>query len=110
MMKLIIAMVQDEDAFILSDALTDEGYQVTKLNTIGGFLKMKNVTLMIGTEEEKVEKALEIMKKICKKREQVISTPVDASFMESPLTTYTASVEVGGATVFVLDVAQFEKY
>lgn len=109
-MKLIIAIVQNEDAFILSDALTDEGYQVTKLSTMGGFLKLKNVTLMIGTEDEKVERALEIMKKICKKREQVVSTPVDASFMESPLTTYSASVEVGGATVFILDVARFEKY
>ena len=108
-MKLIIAIVQNEDAFILSDALTEEGYQVTKLDTLGGFLKIKNVTLLIGTEDEKVDKALSIMQKICKKRNQVISTPVDASFMESPIS-YSASVEVGGATVFVLDVAQFEKY
>ena len=109
-MKLIIAIVQNEDAFILSDALNEEGYQVTKLSTMGGFLKLKNVTMLIGTEDDKVEKALEIMKNICKKRQQVVSTPVDASFMESPLTTYSASVEVGGATVFILDVERFEKY
>lgn len=37
-MKLIIAIVQDEDAARLVSNLMNEGYSVTKLATTGGFL------------------------------------------------------------------------
>ena len=47
-MKLIIAIVQDEDATKLVSSLMNEGYGVTKLATTGGFLRAGNTTLMIG--------------------------------------------------------------
>ena len=50
-MKLIISIVQDEDASDVIEALTDENYRVTKLATTGGFLKSGNTTLMTGVEE-----------------------------------------------------------
>ena len=53
-MKLIIAIVQDEDSTDVIEALTEEDYRVTKLATTGGFLKSGNTTLMVGIEEEKV--------------------------------------------------------
>ena len=67
-MKLIIAIVQDDDAGDLIDGLTDEGFRVTKLATTGGFLKAGNTTLMIGVEEEKVDSALAFIENICKKK------------------------------------------
>ncbi len=109
-MKLIVTIVQSEDAYILSDSLMEEGFQVTKLSTTGGFLKMNNMTLLIGTEDDRVEKALGLIKKICKKRNQTVSTPISASFLESNFASYSLDVSVGGATVFVLDVEQFEKF
>ncbi len=54
-MKLVIAIVEDEDSMDLIDALTDGKYRVTKLATTGGFLKSGNTTLMVGVEEEKVK-------------------------------------------------------
>lgn len=109
-MKLMIVIVQSEDAAILSDALTEEEFQVTRLSTTGGFLKMKNVTLMIGTKEDRLEKALEIIKEICQSRTQSISAPMPSGFPEATFASYPIEVVVGGATVFVVDCERFEKF
>lgn len=52
-MKLIIAIVQDEDAFRLISNLMSEGYGVTKLASTGGFLRAGNTTLLIGVNEDR---------------------------------------------------------
>ncbi len=53
-LKLVLAIVQDDDALDLIEELNDKGFRVTKLATTGGFLKSGNTTLMIGVEKEKV--------------------------------------------------------
>ena len=68
-MKLIIAIVQDEDASRLVSALMNDGYGVTKLATTGGFLRAGNTTLISGVEDEKLDGALAIIERICKSRE-----------------------------------------
>lgn len=108
-MKLVIAIVHDEDAIDLIDGLTDGGYKVTKLATTGGFLKAGNTTLLIGVEKEKVDDVLSIIKDICKTRKGAVSmpSPVVGStgvFVPTPI-----EVTIGGATVFVVDVERFEK-
>ena len=50
-MKLIVAIVQDEDSSRLVNQLMKNGYGVTKLATTGGFLMMGNTTLLIGTDD-----------------------------------------------------------
>ncbi len=109
-MKLIIAIVQNEDAYTLSDALMDAEFNVTKLSSTGGFLKMDNVTLLIGTEKEKVDQAVEIIAGICKSREQSISAPIPRVGSNNEFSSYPIKFEVGGATVFVIDVDRFEKF
>ena len=37
-MKLVLAIVNNEDSAVVASALTGEGYFVTKLSTTGGFL------------------------------------------------------------------------
>ena len=68
-MKLIIAIVQDEDSGILIDELMDEDFRVTKLASTGGFLKSGNTTLLIGIDDSRVEKCLGIITKYSKRRE-----------------------------------------
>ena len=109
-MKLIIAIVQNEDAYTLSDALMDAEFNVTKLSSTGGFLKMDNVTLLIGTEKEKVDQAIDIIAGICKSREQSISAPIPRVDSNNEFSSYPITFEVGGATVFVIDVDRFEKF
>ena len=61
-MKMIFAMLHSEDVDETVEELNKEKYWVTKLSTTGGFLKNKNVTLVIGTEDEQVPGALKILK------------------------------------------------
>ena len=67
-MKLIIAIVNNDDSSAVQSALVDGGYFVTKMATSGGFLKKGNTTFLIGTDDAKVEGALSIIKENAKKR------------------------------------------
>lgn len=110
-MKLVLAIVQDDDAMDLIEELTDKNFRVTKLATTGGFLKSGNTTLMMGVEKEAVKDVVKVIEDVCKRRKEMVSAPTpttigSASGMYMP---YPIEVEVGGATVFVLDVDQFYK-
>ncbi len=109
-MKLIHAIIQSSDSNNVIELLTKEGFSVTKLATTGGFLRKGNTTLLIVTEESKVKQVIEIVKKECGERKQVkynlpySENPSMLSGMLVPVT-----VDVGGATIFVVDVEQFER-
>ena len=108
-MKLIITIVQDDDAADLLDVLTDKGFRVTKLATTGGFLRSGNTTLMIGVEEEKVDDVLVVIEEVCRTREQVVTSPSPVAGSTGVYVPYPVEVEVGGATIFVVDVDKFLK-
>ena len=108
---MIMAIVGKDDEMETSAQLVAKGYFVTKIATSGGFLKRKHVTLMIGTEAEKVDQAIQLIKDTCGKRQRItcnVPTPniasISAGYMMTPVT-----VELGGATIFVTDVERFEK-
>ncbi len=109
-MKLIIAIVQDEDASRLIGNLMDEGYGVTKLATTGGFLKSGNTTLLVGVEDNRFDGCLSIIEKVCKSRKQIATSPVTMGGSAAMYASYPIEVTVGGATVFVLTVDQFVKF
>ena len=52
MMKLVLAIVSNDDSNAVSSHLTRAGYQVTKLATTAGFLLAGNTTFICGVEEE----------------------------------------------------------
>ncbi|QAT38859.1 cyclic-di-AMP receptor [Clostridium sp. JN-9] len=108
-MKLIIAIVQDDDAGDLIEQITDSGFRVTKLATTGGFLKSGNTTLLIGVDEDKVDRVLADIEEICKTRKQVVTSPSPVAGSTGVYVPYPVEVEVGGATVFVVDVDKFIK-
>ncbi|TJX68157.1 hypothetical protein E8P77_03140 [Soehngenia saccharolytica] len=62
-MKLIIAIIQDEHANKVIRELTDSKFRVTKLASTGGFLKSGNTTLLIGSEDDKINLVEEIFRK-----------------------------------------------
>lgn len=106
-MKLILVIVSNDDGLELQHGLVEEGYQVTKLASTGGFLKAGNTTLIIGCEDESVDSVIEIIKKYSSKHQQVV--PNTASYDMGMVSTGTVKVTVGGATIFVLEVDQFLK-
>ena len=108
-MKLIIAIVQDEDASRLVSNLMNEGYSVTKLATTGGFLRSGNTTLLLGVDDNKFDGAMAVIEKVCKSRKQVATSPSPMAGSTGVYAPYPIEVMVGGATVFVLNVEQFTK-
>lgn len=108
-MKLIIAIVQDEDASRLVSNLMSEGFSVTKLATTGGFLRSGNTTLLLGIDDTKFDNAMKIIERVCKSRKQMATSPSPISGTTGVYVPYPVEVMVGGATVFVLNVEQFVK-
>lgn len=108
-MKLIVAIVQDEDAGHVISQLNEASFQITRLSTKGGFLRAGNTTLLTGVEDEQVQTVLDIIEENSKARTQFATLPSSCGamhgFILSPI-----EVRVGGATVFVLDVDQFHKF
>lgn len=101
-MKLIIAIVQDQDAAGLIKTLVKNKIRATKLTTTGSFLKAGNTTFLIGVKDRDVADVLEIIK-VSSHRSQQLAQAGD-------LGSETVKVDIGGATVFVLDVDQFERF
>ena len=106
-MKLILAIINKEDSTIVSQALVKARYSVTKLATTGGFLMSGNITLIIGTEDDKVDDVIRIIGEHAQKRTEIVpSTVMYGVGMSSSIP---LEVTVGGATIFVLPVDRFEK-
>lgn len=108
-MKLVISIVQDDDALDLVDELNKKGYSVTKLATTGGFLKAGNTTLLVGVEEKKVDCVIDIIKDMCETRKGVVSSSESITEPGGVYIPYPMEVQVGGATIFVVDVDKFIK-
>lgn len=88
MMKMLVAIIRDEDTECVTQALTEEGLIVTRIASSGGFLRQGRSTLMIGVEADKVNQAIELINDNC------------APSVEPMLRK---------ATVFVLNVEHFEQ-
>lgn len=106
-MKLVLAIVNNDDSSAVSSGLTKGGFSATKLATTGGFLLAGNTTFLIGVEAEKVDRVIEIIAKHSRKRTQMV--PTASSYEMGMYSSLPVEVSVGGATVFVLDVEQFKK-
>jgi uncharacterized protein YaaQ len=108
-MKLVIAVVQDQDEADLLEALAKAGFQATKLASTGGFLRKGNTTTLVGVEEEKIETVLELIRQTCRSRRQLVTPLATLGRVETTYFTEPVEVPVGGATVFVVDVERFVK-
>ncbi|HHZ01345.1 MAG TPA: hypothetical protein GX396_00195 [Tissierellia bacterium] len=109
-MKLITAIVQNDDANKLISALSEAGYSSTKMSSTGGFLSSGNTTIISGVEDGDVEDVIEIIKNICKTKKKVTAAIPPSSF--STVGGYlpqTIEISVGGAVVFVTPVERYEK-
>ena len=61
-MKMIIAILRDQDADRVTQALTVDEFRVTRIASTGGLLRRGVVTLLVGVEDERVEAAIQLMK------------------------------------------------
>lgn len=108
-MKLVFAIVHDEDGPKVMDELNRNGFSVTKLCSTGGFLKAGNTTLLVGVDESNVDVVIDAIRRKSKSRKQVINSSMTPGGMGGMFMPYPVEVVVGGATIFVLNVDHFEK-
>ena len=106
--QLIVAIVQDEDAGPVIEALNNAGFRATRINTVGGFLRKGNSTILIGVEQEQLHRALLIVRDNCETRTEYF-VPTAPGEVGEPYPLDPIQVQVGGATVFVLDVERYER-
>ena len=86
-MKLVIAIIRDQDDQRVIERLIAGSYRVTRVASTGGFLRRGNVTLLIGVDAEQVQPVFDLVRAAC------------------------AQPEPGQhrATMFVVDAAHFEQ-
>ena len=105
-MKLVLAIVRAEDASAVIAALNEGRFRVTRIATQGAWLRKENATLLIGLEDNQVNAAVGVIKRAGGQRTitvRIIGSP------ESGVPPMEVEQEVGGAIIFVLDVAQAER-
>jgi uncharacterized protein YaaQ len=85
-MKMIITILNDIDNEPVSQALIQDGFRVTRVASTGGFLRRGQTTLMIGVADERVDKAIDVIRNSL--------TPI-------------ADPSIKRATLFVLNVENF---
>lgn len=107
-MRLVVAIVQREDAEFVADALTGQGYPVTRLRTAGGLLRQGNETLLLGVVAAALPGVLETIRQHCRTRTEVL-VPDAVEELSMPWTAAPITVTVGGATVLILPVERYER-
>ncbi len=107
-MKLLIGIVNSDDANELLNEMNKSSFQATRLSTSGGFLKTGNVTFLVGVEDERVDELIDIFKECCSRRTQMV--PTAPPFIgEGFLSAAPVEITIGGATIFIMDIDKFLK-
>ncbi|MCE5223410.1 cyclic-di-AMP receptor [bacterium] len=109
-MKLLISIIQQEDMRELLDQLLSKGFKVTKLKSIGGFLEVSNVVLLMAVEDGKVNECLDIIKEHAHSRDRYVETLPFNLIEGISGFSLPVKVTVGGAQVFILDIEKMIKF
>lgn len=110
-MKLVLAIINNDDTPIVTAQLTKAGFYMTKIASTGGFLTAGNTTFMSGVEDDKVDAIIEIISKFSKKRMQPSVAHNGGLFAGGAHDMSNSTIQevlVGGGTIFVLNVERFE--
>jgi uncharacterized protein YaaQ len=107
-MKLVIAVVQGQDADALLQALREADFRLTIIDSVGGFLRERNATILIGVEDTRLEELWRIINASCHTRIDFITPYTPALGPGDMYLSQPVEVQVGGATVWVLEIERFE--
>jgi len=120
-MKLVVTIVQDDDADDVLEALTAAEFRATRLASTGGFLRQGNTTVIVGVPDETVDQVIQIIAQHTQNRAAGATAAPNNSYGKtnirpdkaaSPLdflTGATPGIVTGRATVFVLNLEHFER-
>lgn len=103
--QLVLVIVQEQDAGGFSSALNEAGLRHTRIKSVGGFLQASNVMFVIGIHRSRFDEFAGIIHTTCETRTELVTVPwsLDMEYLE-PI-----EVEVGGATLFAIDLERIER-
>lgn len=108
-MKLIVAIVQLDDADPVVAALTAERISATIIEARGGLLREGFAAILIGLDDTRLPHALALLDRQCQTRRVLVPDELATTLRDWPIGEL-ATVEVGGATAFILPVARFAQF
>ena len=100
MAKLLIAILHQLDADAVVTALEESGHRLTRIPSIGGFLGIENVTLLLAVDEAKLDEVTAIIERYCSSREIELPLVVQGRLKDE----LPSLVRHGGATIMVADL------
>jgi uncharacterized protein YaaQ len=104
---LMTVIVQEADLENAMASLNKLGFSVARLSSTGGFLSRRNVTLLVGVQEGRVDVAVKALKNSCRQRVEFVSSPLRGGVFPLPTPT---QVTVGGATIFIFEVESYDEF
>lgn len=107
--KLLLAFIQTEDAPVLLRRFRDAGLAVTSLESAGGFLRRRNLTLLAALATPDIPHALDIIREVCRARTERVDTLFGSGTVEGVVLPSATDIPVGGATVLLLDITDVVK-
>ena len=112
--KLVLAVLQEDDYERTVAALNQHGFFVTKLSSSGGFLKKKNITILIGVDSHRYVELIDILKgRAGRRNKTVYTTPtiLPGAHPENGLgSSVPIQVDAGGVTVFTMSLEGLDKF
>jgi uncharacterized protein YaaQ len=103
-MVILLAVLQAQDADLVTSALGKFGVTAFELSSTGAFLGRKNVTLLIPVQTTNIELVLSELKRNCRQRIEYVSMPIEGQPLPIPSP---IPITVGGATIFILEIDQY---
>ena len=107
---LLLAIIQSADRDAANAGLTQAGFQVTHISSVGGFLETGNATLLIGLEHRKMARAVQLLATSCRKRIAFVNTAPQIPGVGMQPVMLPVEAEVGGGTIFVLPLERLVRF
>jgi len=105
--SLLVTIVQSQDADNACNALINIKTNTIQLPSTGAFLGLKNTTLLMRSTKLIYDAIIQTLKLTCKQRIEYL--PINVVGMMTPTVSFSTPIAVGGATIFSIDVEQFEE-
>jgi uncharacterized protein YaaQ len=103
---LLIIVIQAQDLDNAQHVLSKLGLSSEQLPSVGGFLGLRNATLLVRIPENILQRAIDVLHESCRQRIEYIAVPLESAPLPLPTPT---PVTVGGATIFGLEIEYFEE-
>ncbi len=103
-MVILLAVLQAQDAELVSAALKKYGISGYELSSTGAFLGRKNMTLLIPVQSTNVDLVVSELRRNCRQRIEYVSMPIEGQPLPIPSP---IPITVGGATIFILEIDQY---